>query len=322
MGDNLNTLYLKNNPIVYQAENKINKLKNYFEGWYFKNSFENTTISFIPGLNIENKNKSCFIQIITNSNSYYIPYKFDDFHFSYNPFYIQIQNNYFSEDKIILDINDKNIKISGTLYFTNSIKLKKKFLCPNIMGPFSYFPSMECNHAILSLTHYINGSLKVNNQTYTFKNGKGYIEKDWGTSFPSAYTWCQGNNFSNNLNASLFLSIATIPLKFLTFKGFICVLYFNEKEYRFTTYNGSKIEKYNYQKNFIDICLTNKNYKLSVKAKNKDFSKLLAPQNGNMSIHVSESINSELEVILQENNNIIFKDTSINCGLEIKGNIL
>lgn len=132
-------LYLKNNPIFFQGEKKSNRLKNYFEGWYFKNCFNNTSISFIPGINIKNNKKSCFIQVITNTNSYYISYEFTDFIFSHEPFYIKIKNNYFSENKIIIDINQNNLKISGTLLFTNNIPLKKHFLCPNIMGPFSLF---------------------------------------------------------------------------------------------------------------------------------------------------------------------------------------
>ncbi|MCK7537696.1 MAG: tocopherol cyclase family protein [Marinilabiliales bacterium] len=28
-----------------------------------------------------------------------------------------------------------------------------------------------------------------------FSGGRGYIEKDWGHSFPSAYVWMQSNHF-------------------------------------------------------------------------------------------------------------------------------
>lgn len=316
----MKSLYLKNNPIVFQGEKIINKTNNYFEGWYFKNTSKAFSISFIPGINIENNKKSCFIQIITRENSYYIPYDFKDFSFSYNPFFIKIKNNYFSEEKIVIDIENENLEIKGNLLFSNNIKLKKDFLSPNIMGPFSYIPKMECNHAILSLHHYINGNIKLNNNVYNFKNDIGYIEKDWGYSFPQSYIWCQGNNFINNKNASLFLSIAKIPFKLFSFTGFICVLYLNGKEYKFTTYNLSKIAEYKIVDNYVNITFSNKKYKLVITAKKKNHSKLFAPQNGNMCIHVLESIDSEIDIILYENNNIIFKGNSINCGVEIKEN--
>lgn len=35
-----------------------------------------------------------------------------------------------------------------------------------------------------------------------------------------------------------------------------------------------------------------------------------------MNRHMSESINSEIKIILEEKGKVIFKDTSYNCGLE------
>lgn len=314
----MNNLYLKNNPIVFQGKNKIKKSENYFEGWYFKNTNFEETISFIPGINIKNKEKSCFVQVITNKKSYYIPYDFKDFEFSYKPFYIKTKDNFFSQEEINVNIKNEEIKITGNLRFSDNVNLKKKFIAPNIMGPFSFIPNMECNHAILSMYHNINGALKVNNQTIKFNNGTGYIEKDWGTSFPKTYIWCQGNCFTSKLTASLFISIADIPFKFLSFKGFICVLSLGGKEYKFTTYNGAKIEEYNIVDNYINIVLSKKRYKLIITAKTKDTSKLLAPQYGDMTIHISESVNSEIDIILFKDNSVIFKDYSTNCGVEIR----
>ena len=57
---------------------------------------------------------------------------------------------------------------------------------------FIYLSFLECNHAIISLRHHITGSLKVNNQKFQII-GDGYIEKDWGRSFPQDYLWLQSN---------------------------------------------------------------------------------------------------------------------------------
>ena len=65
------------------------------------------------------------------------------------------------------------------------------------------------------------GELIINNNLYDFSNGTGYIEKDWGISFPSSYIWAQANDFSNK-HCSLFISIANIPYSIFLFKGFIC----------------------------------------------------------------------------------------------------
>lgn len=312
----MNSFYLLENPETFQGKNKINNVKCYFEGWYFKHSRKDGNISFIPGINIENGKKSAFIQIITNTSSYYISYSFDEFDFSYEPFYITIGNNFFSLDYINIDIQDENINIVGELYYTNRINIQKNVFNPNIMGPFSFISFMECNHAILSMKHDIKGSLVINNKKYDLSNGIGYIEKDWGTSFPSSYLWAQANNFDNH-NASFFLSVATIPFSVFSFSGFICSFIVNSKEYRFATYNGSKILKCRVSQNNFNIKLKNKDYTLHVYSNNKNTFSLKAPRCGSMEKEIYESINSDIYVCLSKNGTVLFEGNSKNCGLEI-----
>ena len=57
---------------------------------------------------------------------------------------------------------------------------------------------MECNHAILSMQNRIDGLVNVNHNKISFNNSIGYIEKDWGCSFPKSYIWCQGNHFQQS----------------------------------------------------------------------------------------------------------------------------
>ena len=105
---------------------------------------------------------------------------------------LKIGKNYFSRDEISLDL--PNIK--GDLKFRNLSPWSNSFLSPGIMGPYSFIPFMECYHGIVSMDHDILGSLKYNNEDISFKKGKGYMEKDWGHSFPKAYIWMQSNHFS------------------------------------------------------------------------------------------------------------------------------
>ncbi len=43
------------NPELFQGEKYLGTNKNYFEGWYFKNTNHEEGISFIFGINIDNK---------------------------------------------------------------------------------------------------------------------------------------------------------------------------------------------------------------------------------------------------------------------------
>ena len=315
---NMNKLFLMKNPETFQGERFLSTNRNYFEGWYFKNTNSEYAISFIPGINIIGENKKAFIQVITNDSSYFINYSINDFKFSSNPFYIKIGNSTFSKDSIHIDIRDdsQSIKIDGDIKYSNSMNIKTNFLKPNIMGPFSYVPFMECNHAILSMKSDANGEISINNKKINFNSSIGYIEKDWGCSFPKSYTWCQGNDFKKS-NASLMLSIADIPFKLFSFRGVICALIIDNKEFKFTTYNNAKIAQYNVTNNLLDITLKRGLYTLNIKSRYDEGLKLSAPVKGKMEKDILESISSKITVVLKKDNTIIFSDVSTNCGLEV-----
>lgn len=66
----MNKMFLIKNPDLFQGKKYLNKKNNYFEGWYFKNTNKEKGISFIPGININEKKKKAFIEVITNDSSY------------------------------------------------------------------------------------------------------------------------------------------------------------------------------------------------------------------------------------------------------------
>ena len=245
-------------------------------------------------------------------------YSFKDFSFSNSPFFVKIDDNSFSLDKIDININDSfhRLNIEGSLHFSNHSSIKNNFFAPNIMGPFSYFPSMECNHAILSMKSSISGSLHFNGNFINFDDGVAYIEKDWGTSFPKSYVWCQSNEFLA-FPANFMLSVATIPLWNLKFIGIISVVSFENKEYKFATYYGAKLKKYDVNNYSIDIEIKQGNKTLSVSSLSENSNFLLAPSKGKMNKEILESISSKIDVQIKENDKIIFSNSGFNSGLEI-----
>lgn len=310
--------FLIRNPEMFQGEKYLSSDRDYFEGWYFKNTGGNIGISFIPGISISKKERKAFIQVITNDSSYYVDYDINDFKFGNNPFYVNIGNSYFSKDKIHIDIKDEkqNLSVYGDLDYTNSKNIYTSGISPNIMGIFSYVPFMECNHAVISMKHSIEGMISINDREIVFNKGIGYIEKDWGISFPSNYIWYQGNNFSND-SVSFMLSIADIPFKIFSFRGLICSLIIDNHEYRFATYNGAKIVKYDINDNMISIVLKKGDYLLEVNAIYEDGFRLSAPVMGNMSRDIVESISSNISLNLKKKKRSIFSGRSSNCGLEV-----
>ncbi len=212
--------------------------RRYFEGWYFKHQIGNQIIAFIPGINLgaDGKRKG-FIQIITNENSYHIDFPYDKCRINRNRGYIKIGANVFTPKGIKVNLHTPDIQVTGKIKYGNLERIKY-----SIMGYFRYFPFMECKHEVISMKHSIAGYLNIFDNSLVLTGGRGYIEKDWGHSFPTKYTWIQCNRFKRE-DASLMLSIARIPYMGTEFVGCICAIHYKGREYRFTTYLGVKIKE-------------------------------------------------------------------------------
>ena len=289
-----------------KKSNYTNK-KRYFEGWYFKHQSEDFSIAFIPGINI-NKNgyKYAFIQIITESESYNIDYDFNDFSISKDKQTIKIKDSIFSLKGSIINIKNKDINIRGKLTYKNITSTKG-----DVMGPFAYFPFMECFHGVLSLNHKVEGSLFINNEELRFKDGIGYIEKDSGRSFPNKYLWLQSNYFSMK-DTSIMVSIADIPFLGFNFIGCIAVIYYEGKEYRLATYNGVKVISYNEK----GLKIKKGPYRLEVEIEELYPQNLLAPNAGEMIRTIKENIACNTRFRFFKGDNLIFNLDSNKTSFE------
>ena len=185
------------------------------------------------------------------------------------------------------------------------------------MGVFGYIPKMECYHGVISMKHSLKGHLKINGREVDFTGGRGYIEKDWGTSFPKKYIWLHSNHFRNK-TASLFFSVAHIPFHFTEFEGFICNFILEGREYRFATYNFSKCSIEDMSNEFVSIRLENKKARLNIKADVLGQGELIAPVKGIMQKVIKEGISGILSIELEDKaTGDIYRDTGENAGVEI-----
>lgn len=314
-------------PLIFQGNNKT---ENYFEGWYYKqvSKDEKTVISFIPGISLFNNDVHSFIQYIFVSfdksnkkviKTGYVKYKLTDFEFNNDPFSLQVANNIFTESMISIKIKDENINIEGMIKLGSLTPIKKSILTPNIMGFFAYIPKMECYHGIISMNHELSGELRINDEQIVFDNGKGYIEKDFGTSFPEKYIWIQCNNFKN-VNTSIFCSIAHIPFMKKSFLGYISNLLVDGEEYRFATYNNSNFKIESITSEMIILVFKNSKSKLKIQATLRETGKLIAPRKGKMQGIVKEELSAQIKISLyNRKNEIVYEDTGYMAGVEIVG---
>jgi len=305
-------------PEVFQGKLSNN---NYFEGWYFKHVSKDLgqVFSFIPGISLNKENSHAFIQVINGltGETHYVEYPVSDFSFSKKHFRVQVGDSVFTADSLLLNINTPLIKVNGRLSYSGSVEYPASFMSPGIMGWYSFVPFMECKHGVVSVTHRIDGTLIVNNKLIDFSGGKGYIEKDWGKSFPESWIWLQSNNFENS-DACIMMSIAKIPWLGSFFTGFLGFLYFGGGFYPFSTYQNSEITELGLANEKLTLRFKGKKHHLEIVATLNQSGILLAPKSGTMSRRIKESVDSELEVVLTDyKGHRVFHDKAHRAGLEV-----
>ncbi len=313
-------------PEVYQGSKHPKK---YFEGWYFKivSKDENSIFALIPGVSygIDGNKPHSFIQLIDgiNCSSLYHTYDIKDFRYSKDDFELWIGPNYFSSRKVDIDLAADSLSIKGKLNFEDTAPWPVSAFSPGIMGWYAFVPFMECYHGILSMKHSIGGSLIINNKSVDFTGGRGYMEKDWGRSFPSSWIWMQSNYFENP-SVSFTASIARIPWFGKFFTGVIAGLSIDGKLYRFATYTGAGVEKLSHQSGNVSLRIRDKHMYLDILTRESSSGKLYSPRNGGMEGIIDESMSAYISVALGERynaGNVIFEGMGRNSGLEIVGDI-
>ena len=190
------------------------------------------------------------------------------------------------------------------------------------MGPYAFVPFLECYHGIVSMDHAIQGELNVGGENIDFTNGRGYIDKDWGRSFPSAYIWMQSNHFQES-NISIKASVAKIPWIKNAFVGFIAGIWLKNHLIQFTTYNGSRLRKCQISKDTVELTMENQNYKLDIIAHRDHATELASPIFGAMEGRIEESMTSTIDITLynKKTKEIEFAGKGKNAGLEVAGKI-
>lgn len=306
------------------------KKKNYFEGWYYKlvSQFEDYTIALIPGVSLNKKDSHAFIQVFISHTgegdvklrSFYFKYTIAEFSYEHSPFSIRIGRNFFSKKHVDIQLKNDQLDLFGIINIDQITPIKKSLLSPSIMGFFSYFRFMECYHGVISMSHQLHGKLKLDQKIIAFENAKGYIEKDWGRSFPKAYVWLQSNHFKN-IHTSFMFSYALIPFLGFQFKGLIANLIINHKEYRFATYNLAKVTYEDIKKGYAFYRLKKGKYTLEIVAVSKTEIGLAAPRNGEMIDQIKEGLSGTIRLRLYVKKQLIYEDEGRHAGIEIMKHI-
>lgn len=297
--------------------------RRYFEGWYFKMiAPDGAAYAVIPGISLgqTEMESHAFIQVMDGRacQASYHRFEVGDFQPASGHFALQVGRNFFSADRLSLDLPG----FAGEVRFLNRVGWPKMLGAPGIMGWYSFVPFMECNHGILSMDHQLDGTLAVSaaagSQTISMRDGRGYIEKDWGRSFPKAYVWMQSNHFSEAETISLMASVAHIPWLNSYFIGFISGFQLGKRLFRFATYTGAR--KYlRMEDQSLELVFRQRRQELHILATQAPGVALVSPLKGEMTGKVNESLQANLSVELLDNGKRCFEGIGRNAGLEVVG---
>ncbi|MGI5918623.1 MAG: tocopherol cyclase family protein [Christensenellales bacterium] len=269
----------------------------FFEGWYFKHAGKDGAFAAIPGV-FHGKNRAdnhAFIQVLFSSppESHFVRFPAEVFSCDSRSFMVRIADNMFSLDGCRLSL--PGIGLEASFQYGPRVPLNTSLISPTIMGPFAYLPGMQCRHGVLSLWHSVTGSVRCGGRRMDFDGADGYIEKDWGSAFPDSWVWMQ----CGDSRVTLMCAVASIPLKLISFTGIICVLRDGNKQYRLATYNGARVSKLEWQGRELLTKLSQKYYRLTVRAQAGAFGHLQAPTPTGMDRRIQESLETHFFVRLE-----------------------
>ncbi|MCA9914961.1 MAG: hypothetical protein KC496_16520, partial [Anaerolineae bacterium] len=290
------------------------------------NRAEDQRWALIPGvfMNREQDKNHAFVQVLDGNKGKAYYHRITPFHAEKDAFDVTIGYSRFTKDKITLDIDDNIGKISGELQFNNLKPWPVKAFSPGYMGWYGWLPFLETYHGVLSFDHEINGTLNIYGQEIDFTGGRGYLEKDWGQSFPECYIWQQTNHFETP-ETSLTASIALVPNVGRTFAGFGIGFWLQGKLYALTTYNGARVEHLSADDTTVNWVVYNNDYEIRLTSTRSEGGLLMGPERTDMSKRVDETMKAIVDVELYNRvgmrRSLIYKGQGRNAGLEVVGDI-
>ena len=300
----------------------------YFEGWYFKlvDPAGRRKIAVIPGIfkAADPEEGHAFIQILDgrSGEATYHAYSGDAFKAAERDLDVRVGRSRFTLDGVRLEVASEERSLTGQVDFAGLTPWPVRWSSPGVMGWFAWMPLMQTYHGVLSLDHAIQGSLVLDGERIDFDGGRGYIEKDWGHSFPEAWVWTQTNHFGRE-GTSLTVSIATIPWFWTSFRGFLIGLWHGGRLYRFATYTGARIEELVIDEDAVSLVVGDGTYRLSISAHGASGGVLRGPTGRDMLGRVPESLDGRVRVRLTARRSgssaVVFEGVGEHAGLEIVG---
>ncbi len=302
----------------------------FFEGWYVKlvSADRAARWAVIPGIfrgtgDDGHARDESFVQVLDglSGRSWYHRFPAAEFWASDRSFEVWVGPHRFGPDGMTLDLP----QLRGRVDFVGTLAPWPVTLrAPGIMGPYGLVPFMECFHGVVSLGHALAGSLEIEGTRTAFDGGRGYIEKDWGRSFPSGYVWMASNHvdaaIGDAADASLIASAAIIPWLRRSFRGSIIGLRHGGRLHRWTTYSGLREERLSIDDTHVRWVVGGRDGTLELDAERVRGGLLHAPLRSAMHRRVEETLDARILLRHRDSDGRVLLEGVAECaGLEVFG---
>lgn len=300
----------------------------FFEGWYVKvvDASHAQRWAVIPGIfrgvaGEHGERNEAFIQVLDGSTgrSWFHTFPLDQFEASTTQFSVRIGKNHFSTRGVTLDLP----QLSGSLTYSSPMEPWPVTLAaPGIMGWYGLMPFMECYHGIVSFGHALSGRLTVEGRDVSFNAGRGYIEKDWGTSFPAGYVWLHSNHFGSDPDASFIGSVAIIPWLRSQFRGFLIGLRHGGHLYKWATYTRAREKQLVIDDDQVSWSVRGRHGTITIRAARTRGGLLHAPLRVDPRQRVEETLDARIHVThTSPTGEVLFDDVGEVGAMEVFGDI-
>lgn len=301
----------------------------FFEGWYYKlvSADGRHRLALIPALFIGKRPEDthAFIQVFdgTRNVNHYLRYDATQFHADEEQLEVSLGGCRFTRDHVQVRIDRPELQLHGDIALEGTRPWPVTWRSPGVMGWFAWLPIMECYHGVVSMDHALKGSLQWNGERVDFEGGRGYVEKDWGRSFPSVWMWMQSNHFEHAPGTSFMASVAEIPLLAYRFAGFLSGLWHDGRLYRFATYTGARTTELDVSAPHVRWVVEDREHRLEVHGERGAFAQLAGPTPDDMERTVRESLSGhvELKLIDRRSARTVFEGRGIHAGMELEGDM-
>lgn len=302
----------------------------FFEGWFYKavSADGQNIFAVIPAVFIGERESDshALVQVIDGTRRHVFSQRFaiNRIRSARREPRLEIGGNLFSLDAVQLDLDTGQGRIRADLSLGPAVPWPVKWSSPGAMGWYAFAPFMQCYHAVLSMSHTVNGSLTAGRHAFDLDGGRGYLEKDWGRGFPSAYIWLQCNHFERP-DISVMASVADIPWLGRSFRGFLFGMRFEGQWIRLTTYTGAVLSEVEVENERVRLTAQDTRFRLELETLRGPGVLLHGPVQGETRNIYRETLTSTVKLRLSKRRGLAFEmlyqGAGKPAGLDVNGRI-